>query len=181
MLPPQKYENKDEIFAKKIVEVLGKEPIVSNDIANRLALSRQKALTNMKLSKVETFAVDEMFAQKLVNVLNENIQVSAKVEHKLNLSREKALSYLRESKKEISLFEQVINKIKEKLTVQAMAGITATATVCFALIGVVAMDAENEIVYEQNLTAISTHFDNADNINKDVEEALTTDDEDNTI
>jgi hypothetical protein len=182
MLPPQRNENKEEIFARKIVEVLGKEPIVSNEVANRLALARQKALTKMKVAEVKEFNLDENFAKQVVNVLNENMQVSSNVEHKLSVSRTKALSYLRKSKKEVSLIEKIINKLKEKLTVQIMTGITATATVCFALIGVAAMDAENESVHEQNLTVISTHFDNADNINKDVEKVLTTDDEeDNTI
>lgn len=183
MLPPQKNEDKDEIFAKKIIEILEKEITVSDTTANRLALARQKALTKLKTSEEVSVVTDEVFAKQVVAVLKENVSVNYDIEKKLTVSRQKALSYLRESKKEKNLLNKFVDLFKEKLSVQIMAGITTTATVCFALFGVFAMDEENEIVYEHNLTTIQAHFDNADNINKDVQEVLTTDDdeEDNTI
>ncbi len=184
MLPPQKNEDKDEIFAKKIIEILEKEITVSDATANRLALARQKALTKLKTSEEVSVLTNEVFAKQVVGVLKENNSVNSDVEKQLTVSRQKALSYLRESKKEKNLLNKFVDLFKEKLNVQIMTGLTTAATVCFALVGVFAMDAENEIVYENNLVAIQAHFDNADDINKDVGEVLTTDDEeeeDNTI
>jgi Protein of unknown function (DUF3619) len=40
--------DKEDIFAKKITKILGTNPDVSDDIANKLANARKKALNNVK-------------------------------------------------------------------------------------------------------------------------------------
>ena len=128
MLPPQKERKVDELFAKQIIDMLGKQPEVSDKVANRLAMARNAALSKMKETKKET------------------------------------------------LFNILLNKAKDVFSVQTFAGMTAVATVCFAVFGFIIMDQENQLIFDDNISVISAHFEDADNINGEVEDNLTEED-----
>lgn len=135
----------------------------------------------VKGQKENSLNRDDLFAKKVVEALNENLEVSDYVSNRLAQARQKAIQQLRVSKQEVSFFDSIKMKLKNKLNSQIMAGATAFASVCFAAFGFMVMDNANQLVFDQNVQEISAYSADSDDLEIDFDAIFDNSDEDQSV